>query len=200
MRNIAGGAGSGSDVDTGAGSGAELTEGGKIKKLKLNPSVSRGGTPQGSRAASPLPRLSGSRANSPDGPRGECRAKSVFDTRNKLTIYRSSCVDSNFWNPDVPDGRRNPCRHPSIWHPQQRPLEGLPSSYWRIQGEPPEIHCHCQGCQCLRKGGSDAATRSLEGELRFAQGNSKSKSFRILSMFFTFISHLPVVVQQTSRD
>ncbi|KAJ5534999.1 hypothetical protein N7527_001253 [Penicillium freii] len=70
VRNIAGGAGSGSDVDTGAGSGAELTEGGKIKKLKLNPSVSRGGTPQGSRAASPLPRLPGSRANSPDGPRG----------------------------------------------------------------------------------------------------------------------------------
>lgn len=72
MRNIPGGAGSGSDVDTGAGSGAEMTEGGKIKKLKLNPptSVSRGGTPQGSRAASPLPRPPGSRANSPDGPRG----------------------------------------------------------------------------------------------------------------------------------
>ncbi|KAJ5514893.1 hypothetical protein N7463_004445 [Penicillium fimorum] len=72
VRNIPGGAGSGSDVDTGVGSGAEMTEGGKIKKLKLNPSTvaSRGGTPQGSRAASPLPRLSGSRANSPDAPRG----------------------------------------------------------------------------------------------------------------------------------
>ncbi|EKV08503.1 hypothetical protein PDIG_58470 [Penicillium digitatum PHI26] len=72
VRNITGGAGSGSDVDTGVGSGAEMTEGGKIKKLKLNPppSVSRGGTPQGSRAASPLPRLPGSRANSPDGIRG----------------------------------------------------------------------------------------------------------------------------------
>ncbi|KAJ5834260.1 hypothetical protein N7447_000286 [Penicillium robsamsonii] len=72
VRNIPGGPGSGSDVDTGVGSGAEMTEGGKIKKLKLNPSTvaSRGGTPQGSRAASPLPRLSGSRANSPDGPRG----------------------------------------------------------------------------------------------------------------------------------
>ncbi|KAJ5385355.1 hypothetical protein N7517_003266 [Penicillium concentricum] len=71
VRNIPGGAGSGSDVDT-VGSGAEMTEGGKIKKLKLNPSTvaSRGGTPQGSRAASPLPRLSGSRANSPDVPRG----------------------------------------------------------------------------------------------------------------------------------
>jgi hypothetical protein len=123
VRNIAGGAGSGSDVDTGAGSGAELTEGGKIKKLKLNPSVSRGGTPQGSRAASPLPRLSGSRANSPDGPRGEFRSKYGCDTRSKLTIYRPPCVDSNLWNPDVPDGRRNPCSHPGIWHPQQRPLE-----------------------------------------------------------------------------
>ncbi|KXG45401.1 Uncharacterized domain UPF0507 [Penicillium griseofulvum] len=71
VRNIPGGAGSGSDVDTGVGSGAEMTEGGKIKKLKLNPTVaSRGGTPQGSRAASPLPRVSGSRANSPDALRG----------------------------------------------------------------------------------------------------------------------------------
>ncbi|KAJ5774661.1 Transcription Factor IIF Rap30/Rap74 interaction [Penicillium paradoxum] len=71
VRNIHGGAGSGSDVDTGVGSGAELTEGGKIKKLKLNPtSASRSGTPQGSRAGSPLPRPTGSRASSPDGPRG----------------------------------------------------------------------------------------------------------------------------------
>ncbi|OQE45923.1 hypothetical protein PENCOP_c001G01767 [Penicillium coprophilum] len=70
VRNIPGGAGSGSDVDT-VGSGAEMTEGGKIKKLKLNPVASRGGTPQGSRAASPLPRLPGSRANSPDVPRGQ---------------------------------------------------------------------------------------------------------------------------------
>lgn len=64
-----------------------MTEGGKIKKLKLNPptSVSRGGTPQGSRGASPLPRLSGSRANSPDGPRGEFRSQSIFDARDKLT-------------------------------------------------------------------------------------------------------------------
>lgn len=72
MRNNAhGGAGSGSDIDPAAGSGAELTESGKIKKLKLNPPTgSRGGTPQaqGSRAASPMAgRLPGSRASSPEG-------------------------------------------------------------------------------------------------------------------------------------
>jgi hypothetical protein len=168
-----------------------MTEGGKIKKLKLNPptSVSRGGTPQGSRAASPLPRPPGSRANSPDGPRGPFWSKSIF-TRNKLTICRPACVDSSFWNPDLPHGRGNSCSHPSIWHTQQRPLEGLPSSYWRIQGESPEIHCHCQGCQCLRKRGPDAATWSLEGQLRFAQGSSKLKSD--VGYFLCFLLLFPI--------
>jgi transcription initiation factor TFIIF subunit alpha len=48
-----------------------MTESGKIKKLKLNPpTTSRGGTPQGSRAASPMAggRIPGSRASSPEGP------------------------------------------------------------------------------------------------------------------------------------
>jgi len=48
-----------------------MTESGKIKKLKLNPpTASRGGTPQGSRATSPMAggRVSGSRASSPEGP------------------------------------------------------------------------------------------------------------------------------------
>ncbi|OXV06784.1 hypothetical protein Egran_05446 [Elaphomyces granulatus] len=57
IRNAAGGAGSASDVDGGAGSGGDMSEGGKNKKLKLNPAVasSRNGTPQGSRPGSPTP-------------------------------------------------------------------------------------------------------------------------------------------------
>lgn len=56
----------------GAGSGGEISESGKVKKLKLNPPgvSSSGGTPQGSRAGSPTPLgnkgLSGSRASSPE--------------------------------------------------------------------------------------------------------------------------------------
>ncbi|KAJ6153762.1 Transcription Factor IIF Rap30/Rap74 interaction [Penicillium chermesinum] len=70
-----GGSGSGSDVEAAAGSGAEMSESGIKKKLKLNPpnNVSRGGTPSGSRAASPVaggPSFSGSRASSPEGTRG----------------------------------------------------------------------------------------------------------------------------------
>ncbi|KAJ5930771.1 hypothetical protein N7466_006264 [Penicillium verhagenii] len=73
VRNIPmGGSGSGSDID--AASGAEMSESGKSKKLKLNPPSggSRGATPQGSRAASPIAgnqSFSGSRASSPDGGR-----------------------------------------------------------------------------------------------------------------------------------
>lgn len=53
-----------------------MSESGNAKKLKLNPPAasSRGGTPQGSRAASPAVgnQSFGSRASSPDGPiRGE---------------------------------------------------------------------------------------------------------------------------------
>jgi transcription initiation factor TFIIF subunit alpha len=49
-----------------------MSESGKIKKLKLNPpsAASRGGTPQGSRAGSPVAgnrSFSGSRASSPEG-------------------------------------------------------------------------------------------------------------------------------------
>ncbi|CAG8392939.1 unnamed protein product [Penicillium salamii] len=73
--NAPGGAGSGSDVDTGVGSGAEMTENGKIKKLKLNPPTgSRSGTPQGSRAGSPMAgRPPGSRASSPEGMKRQAR-------------------------------------------------------------------------------------------------------------------------------
>jgi transcription initiation factor TFIIF subunit alpha len=76
IRNLPlGGSGSGSDVDIGAGSGGELSESGKTKKLRLNPpsATSRSGTPQGSRAASPVAgtHFPGSRAASPDGTRGK---------------------------------------------------------------------------------------------------------------------------------
>ncbi|CAI7661383.1 unnamed protein product [Penicillium pancosmium] len=74
VRNIPlGGSGSGSDVDM-AGSGAEMSESGKPKKLKLSlPGQSRTGTPVGSRAGSPIAggrSFSGSRASSPEGARG----------------------------------------------------------------------------------------------------------------------------------
>lgn len=54
-----------------------MSDSGKTKKLKLNPpaATSRGATPQGSRAASPVAgnrSFSGSRASSPEGaPRGK---------------------------------------------------------------------------------------------------------------------------------
>ncbi|CEJ61386.1 hypothetical protein PMG11_09921 [Penicillium brasilianum] len=82
IRNLPlGGSGSGSDVDIGAGSGGELSESGKTKKLRLNPpsATSRSGTPQGSRAASPVAgnQFPGSRAASPDGPRGAGRSTPI---------------------------------------------------------------------------------------------------------------------------
>ncbi|PKX91545.1 transcription factor IIF subunit TFG1 [Aspergillus novofumigatus IBT 16806] len=69
IRNVAGG----------AASGGEMSESGKIKKLKLNPpaATSQGGTPQGSRAGSPTPigskGLGASRASSPESLRGQNR-------------------------------------------------------------------------------------------------------------------------------
>ncbi|KAL4889294.1 hypothetical protein BDV59DRAFT_120415 [Aspergillus ambiguus] len=77
VRNVPTG-GAGSD-DGGAGSGAEMSESGKTKKLKLNPpsAVSRSGTPQGSRAGSPTPlasrSFSGSRASSPESMKAQTR-------------------------------------------------------------------------------------------------------------------------------
>ncbi|KAL2863101.1 transcription factor IIF subunit TFG1 [Aspergillus lucknowensis] len=85
MRNVLPGVGSGSDVDGAAGSGGEMSESGKSKKLKRNPPsvVSQGGTPQGSRAASPTPMVgksfSGSRASSPESLRGMYTNLSLFD-------------------------------------------------------------------------------------------------------------------------
>ena len=66
FRNVGtGGAGSASDVDGGAGSGGDMSDGGKTKKLKLNPPQvsSQHGTPQGSRSGSPAPL----RADTPEG-------------------------------------------------------------------------------------------------------------------------------------
>ncbi|KAE8145048.1 hypothetical protein BDV25DRAFT_78504 [Aspergillus avenaceus] len=80
VRNVTtGGAGSGSDADGGAGSGGEISENGKAKKLKLNPptATSQVGTPQGSRAGSPMPLANmsfpGSRASSPESSRVQNR-------------------------------------------------------------------------------------------------------------------------------
>ncbi|EAW12102.1 transcription factor IIF subunit TFG1 [Aspergillus clavatus NRRL 1] len=89
VRNMSGGvAGSVSDADGGAGSGAEMSESGKIKKLKLNPplGISQNGTPQGSRAGSPTPLggkgLSGSRASSPDSLGGHNRVSTPGPSGN----------------------------------------------------------------------------------------------------------------------
>ncbi|OKL63338.1 hypothetical protein UA08_02117 [Talaromyces atroroseus] len=60
-RNRVGGPGSGSDIEGGAASGADLSDTGKAKKLKLN--LSRAGTPLGSRSGSPAPL----RAGTPEG-------------------------------------------------------------------------------------------------------------------------------------
>ncbi|EEP77706.1 predicted protein [Uncinocarpus reesii 1704] len=74
VRTGAAGAGSGSDVDRGVASGAEMSDNGIAKKLKINPPgvSSKKGTPAGSRAGSPgpvsgKPRLAGNRAGSPPG-------------------------------------------------------------------------------------------------------------------------------------
>ncbi|KAF5016031.1 hypothetical protein F66182_12417, partial [Fusarium sp. NRRL 66182] len=61
-RNRIGGPGSGSDIEGGALSGADLSDAGKAKKLKLN--LSRAGTPLGSRSGSPAAPL---RAGTPEG-------------------------------------------------------------------------------------------------------------------------------------
>ncbi|EED14196.1 transcription initiation factor IIF subunit alpha, putative [Talaromyces stipitatus ATCC 10500] len=61
-RNRVGGPGSGSDIEGGAISGADLSDAGKAKKLKLN--LSRAGTPLGSRSGSPAAPL---RAGTPEG-------------------------------------------------------------------------------------------------------------------------------------
>lgn len=61
-RNRIGGPGSGSDIEGSALSGADLSDAGKAKKLKLN--LSRAGTPLGSRSGSPAAPL---RAGTPEG-------------------------------------------------------------------------------------------------------------------------------------
>ncbi|KAF7593043.1 hypothetical protein BBP40_012131 [Aspergillus hancockii] len=83
------GVGSASDADGGVGSGGEMSESGKTKKLKLNPSlaVSQSGTPQGSRAGSPTPlagrSFSGSRASSPESLRGQTRVSTPGPAGNQ---------------------------------------------------------------------------------------------------------------------
>ncbi|KAF7713546.1 Uncharacterized protein PECH_000564 [Penicillium ucsense] len=75
------GSGSGSEVDVDPRSGNELGQSAKIKKIRLNlPSAaSRSGTPQGSRATSPVAGhpFPGSRAASPDGIRGAGRSTPI---------------------------------------------------------------------------------------------------------------------------
>lgn len=88
---LAGSAGSASDVDGGAGSGGEMSESGKVKKLKLNPPsvASQSVTPQGSRAGSPAPlgskSFSGSRASSPESLRGKLLDSIILRTTNRFT-------------------------------------------------------------------------------------------------------------------
>jgi transcription initiation factor TFIIF subunit alpha len=68
FRNVGtGGAGSASDVDGGAGSGGDMSDGGRTKKLKVNPPLasSRNGTPQGSRSVSPAPLSAGTPEGGP---------------------------------------------------------------------------------------------------------------------------------------
>lgn len=129
-----GGSGSGSDVDIGAGSGAELSESGKTKKLKLNPpsATSRSGTPQGSRATSPVggPQFPGSRAASPDGPRGKFFPRihiliELYLLQDLITLYSKQA-------PVVPP-QSHPANHsprrPKSTPPFQQPVSPAPTFY-----------------------------------------------------------------------
>lgn len=141
IRNAAGGgAGSASDVDGGAGSGGDMSEGGKNKKLKLNPAVasSRNGTPQGSRPGSPTPVHAGG-GGATKGKRLTIllwlfsemlqlwHTKSVMVRRSNSSLNPSTHRSTKFPNPC-----RNPCCDPSIGHSQQRPAQDFPSSPWRF--------------------------------------------------------------------
>jgi hypothetical protein len=131
IRNVAGVAGSVSDADGGAASGGEMSESGKIKKLKLNPpaATSQGGTPQGSRAGSPTPigskGLGASRASSPESLRGKVSLDAhVFTAcppieltcacRAKSRLYTGTFRDSK-----LPNSSRNPRRHTSNRYTKQ---------------------------------------------------------------------------------
>lgn len=107
-----------------------MSESGKTKKLKLNPPAasSRGGTPQGSRAASPAVgnQSFGSRASSPDGPiRGESLGfvatfwPLIDDVLTAPIRPRSSINTSSFWRSNISDTGRNSCGHSAVWHSQQ---------------------------------------------------------------------------------
>lgn len=127
-----GGSGSGSDVDIGAGSGGELSESGKTKKLRLNPpsATSRSGTPQGSRATSPIggAQFPGSRAASPDGPRGKFLPWihiELYVLQDLITLYSKQA-------PVVPPPS-HPANHsprrPKSTPPFQQPVSPAPTFY-----------------------------------------------------------------------
>lgn len=149
--------GSGSDIDAGAVSGAELSESGKTKKLRLNPPAapSRAATPQGSRAASPAignPSF-GSRASSPEGPmRGKSLALLTSELWSMMRVLillnrtRSGIDSCTFRQSNIPYPGGDPRRHSAVWHSQQRSFANFPPSHWRVKGESPTIHCNCQGC------------------------------------------------------
>jgi transcription initiation factor TFIIF subunit alpha len=75
-----------------------MSEGGKMKKLKLNPpaATSQGGTPQGSRAGSPTPigskGLAASRASSPESQRGKISLDVHVFTAACLSIATNLCM------------------------------------------------------------------------------------------------------------
>ena len=47
---------------------------------------------------------------------------------------------------------RDSCRYSTIRHWEQRPVEDIPPSYWRLEGKSPAIYSHRERCQCLWKG------------------------------------------------
>lgn len=184
VRGVRPGGGPGSDIDTGAGSAADMSESGKPKKLKLNPPgvSSPSGTPQGSRAGSPTPFSatgpSVSRASSPEQGLSTGGTTPIYITENwtqqRLTVfcYRASPDQpGNPRLPELPYPGRDPRLYPSNWHSEQRFAQEIPPPYWRFPGEPSPVHCDCQGCWCLREGGSAAAPRDAQGELNVGAGS-----------------------------
>jgi hypothetical protein len=104
-----------------------LSESGKTKKLRLNPpsATSRSGTPQGSRAASPVAgtQFPGSRAASPDGTRGECYPMiNLYDRNSVCDLYNilTTCKQAPAAPPQSHPANHSP--HP----PRSTPRSQLP--------------------------------------------------------------------------
>jgi hypothetical protein len=105
-----------------------MSESGKIKKLKLNPpaATSQGGTPQGSRAGSPIPigskGLTASRASSPESLRGKISLDIHVFTAAELTCAfraKSHFYTGTFRGSKLPNSSRDSCRHTSNWYTKQ---------------------------------------------------------------------------------